>query len=55
MATQYITADGDRLDMIAYQIYKTPEGYQTLIAANPNCPVVVRLPAGIVLEAPDAG
>lgn len=48
----HVTVDGERWDQIAAQYYGDVHDYGRLIAANPDVPITVRLPAGLVLIIP---
>lgn len=48
----YITRDGDRWDLIAWDHYGDPMGYERIIAANPHTPITPTLPAGLRLDIP---
>jgi phage tail protein X len=49
---EYITKEGDRWDLIAYQYYGDATMYETIIAANPDVAIMPILPSGIKLKAP---
>ncbi|MDM7320224.1 MAG: tail protein X [Fervidobacterium sp.] len=49
---EYITKDGDRWDLIAYEFYGDAMMYEPIIVANPDVPIVPILPAGIKLRIP---
>lgn len=49
----YITKDGDRWDLIAYEFYGDATMYEPIIAANPFVPIMPILPSGIPLQIPD--
>lgn len=49
---EYITKDGDRWDLIAYEYYGDPTQYEPIIVANPDVPIVPILPSGLKLKIP---
>jgi phage tail protein X len=49
---EYITADGDRWDLLAWKFYGDATRYEAIIAANPEVPISAILPAGIRLLIP---
>lgn len=49
---EYITKEGDRWDLIAYEFYGDPYLYEPIIAANPEVPIKPVLPSGIKLRVP---
>ena len=49
---EYITKEGDRWDLIAYQFYGDPMLYGPIIVANPDVPIIPILPGGIKLRIP---
>ncbi len=49
---EYITKEGDRWDMIAYEFYGDPMLYEPIIVANPEVPIIPILPSGIKLRVP---
>lgn len=49
---EYITRDGDTWDLIAWDHYGDPHGYERIIAANPGVPIQPRLPGGLRLLIP---
>lgn len=49
---EYITKEGDRWDLIAYQMYGSAYDYQRILEANPEYKDYVVLPAGLVLKIP---
>jgi len=49
---EYITKDGDRWDLIAYDFYADPTLYEPIITANPDVPIVPILPSGLKLKIP---
>lgn len=49
---EHITKEGDRWDLIAYQYYGDATMYETIIAANPDVPIVPILLPGIKLKVP---
>lgn len=49
---QYITKDGDRWDLIAYDYYGDPTMYEPIIAANPDIPITPVLKSGLNLSIP---
>lgn len=50
---EYITKEGDRWDLIAYQFYGDPTMYEPIIVANPLIPIIPILPSGIPLQIPN--
>jgi phage tail protein X len=50
--TEYITKDGDRLDLICFRAYGDPFGWRSIIDANPALPIQDVFPAGIRLVIP---
>lgn len=49
---EYITKEGDRWDLIAYQFYGDATMYEPIIVANPEVPIIPILPSGIKLRIP---
>lgn len=49
---EYITKDGDRWDLIAYDFYSDPTMYEPIITANPEVFITPILPSGIKLKIP---
>ncbi|MEI7475347.1 MAG: tail protein X [bacterium] len=49
---EYITKDGDRWDLIAYEFYADATLYEPIIKANPDISIAPTLPAGINLQIP---
>ena len=49
---EYITKEGDRWDLIAYEFYGDPMMYEPIIVANPEVPIIPILPSGIKLRIP---
>uniref|UniRef100_A0A7C4AJA2 Phage tail protein n=1 Tax=Thermodesulfovibrio aggregans TaxID=86166 RepID=A0A7C4AJA2_9BACT len=49
---EYITKEGDRWDLIAYQFYGDAMMYEPIVVANPEVPIVSILPGGIKLRIP---
>jgi phage tail protein X len=49
---EYITKDGDRWDLIAYDFYANPTLYEPIITANPDVPIIPILPSGLKLKIP---
>lgn len=49
---EYITKEGDRWDLIAYEFYGDPYLYEPIVAANPDVPIKPILPSGIKLLVP---
>ena len=49
---EYITKEGDRWDLIAYEFYGNPMMYEPIIVANPEVPIIPVLPSGIKLRIP---
>lgn len=50
--TEYITNEGDRLDMITYKAYGDVYAWGEILKANPSLPVQDTYPAGIRLMIP---
>lgn len=50
--TEYITRDGDRLDLICFSAYGDPFNWLPVIDANPALPLQDVYPAGIRLVIP---
>lgn len=50
--TEYITRDGDRLDLICFAAYGNPFDWAPVINANPALPIQDVYPAGIRLVVP---
>lgn len=50
--TEYITRDGDRLDLIAFQAYGNATDWKAIIDANPALPLQDVYPSGIRLVIP---
>lgn len=50
--TEYMTSEGDRLDLIAYKAYGDPFAWQSILDANPSLPIVAVYPAGIKIIIP---
>ena len=48
----YRTRQGDRWDLIAYKMYGSISGMDTLIQANPSVPLDPVLPDGTILTIP---
>ena len=48
----YITKDGDRWDLIAYDFYGDPLAYEAIIVANPHAPIAAVLEGGLTLSVP---
>ncbi len=48
----YVTKDGDRWDLIAYDFYGDPTAYEAIIVANPHAPITAVLEGGITLAVP---
>jgi phage tail protein X len=48
----YITRDGDRWDLIAWDHYGDATAYEPIVAANPQVPISATLAGGILLEIP---
>lgn len=48
----YCWKDGDRLESISYQFYKTPLLWYLIAEANPEIQDVENIPAGYVLRIP---
>ena len=49
---EYITKEGDRWDLIAYQFYANANLYEKIISANPAVKIIPTLSAGIKLKIP---
>jgi len=49
---EYITKDGDRWDLIAYEFYSDATLYESIITANPEVPIIPILPSGLKLKIP---
>ena len=49
---EYLTKDGDRWDLIAYEMYGNAYDYLRILEANPEYKDFVVLPAGIKLKIP---
>lgn len=49
---EYITQEGDRWDLIAYQFYGDAEKYEPIIESNPYVAIKPVLPSGIKLQIP---
>lgn len=52
MTTEYITNQGDRLDLIAHKAYGDPFAWQPIIAANPTMEIAGSYPAGVRILIP---
>lgn len=52
---EYVTKDGDRWDLIAYEFYADSTLYEPIITANPEVPITPILPSGIKLKIPVLG
>jgi phage tail protein X len=50
--TEYITNEGDRLDMIAYKAYGDPFAWADVLQANSALPIQAEYPAGIRVMVP---
>lgn len=50
--TEYITRDGDRLDLICFKAYGDAYNWRPVIDANPALPLQDIFPAGIRLVVP---
>lgn len=48
----YVTKDGDRWDLIAWDHYGDAERYEPIIVANPDVAITPTLPGGIKLQIP---
>jgi len=48
----HITVEGDRWDNLAWRYYRAPYGYERIIAANPDVPILPVLPGGLRLQIP---
>lgn len=53
--TEYITRDGDRLDLITWQAYGDAFAWGVILAANPSLPIAASYPAGLKLIIPVMG
>jgi phage tail protein X len=49
---EHITRDGDRWDLLAWQYYGDPFGYERIIMANPSVPIRPFIVSGIKLRIP---
>jgi phage tail protein X len=49
---KYMTRDGDRWDLLAWQMYGDAARYADIIAANPSVAIAPVLPVGITLYVP---
>lgn len=49
---EYITKDGDRWDLLAYEFYGDATLYEPIITANPDVPITPILKSGIILQIP---
>lgn len=49
---EYITKEGDRWDLIAYEFYGDPYLYETIVAVNTEVRITPILPSGIKLKIP---
>lgn len=49
---EYITKDGDRWDLIAYDYYGDATLYESIITANSDIPITPILPSGLKLQIP---
>jgi len=49
---EYITKDGDRWDLIAYEFYSDATLYEAIIKANPEVAIIPILPSGLKLKIP---
>lgn len=52
MRTEYITIDGDRLDVIAHKAYGDSAKWREIIEANPDLAIMSVYPAGIRIIIP---
>lgn len=52
MTTEYITIDGDRLDVIAHKAYGDSTKWREIIEANPDLAIMPVYPAGIRIIIP---
>lgn len=50
--TEYLTQDGDRVDLLAYQFYGTQYDYARICNANPTILGKPILPGGLILRIP---
>lgn len=50
--TEYITLDGDRLDLIAHKAYGNPFDWSPILDNNKALPIQASYPAGIRLVIP---
>jgi phage tail protein X len=44
---EHITGDGERWDLLAWRYYGDPYGYERIIRANPDLPIIPVLPGGV--------
>lgn len=49
---EYVTKDGDRWDLLAWEFYADPGAVERITDANPHVPLYPVLPAGIRLVIP---
>lgn len=49
---EYITKEGDRWDLIAWQFYTNASLYEPIIKANPDVAIELALQSGIKLRIP---
>ena len=49
---EYVTVEGDRWDLIAYNFYGDPFAYEGIITANPEVPIIPILQSGLKLKIP---
>lgn len=49
---EYVTAPGDRWDLVADIFYGDPYDYERIISANPGVPIGALIPAGTKLLVP---
>ena len=49
---EYITKDGDRWDLMAYEYYGDATLYEPIISANPNIPITPVLKSGLQISIP---
>lgn len=49
---EYVTAEGDRWDLIAWRMYGDAYAFEEIVKANPHVPVRPVLPSGLRLLVP---
>lgn len=50
--TEYVTNQGDRLDLISTKVFGRPDYWAPIIMANPSLPIIPEYPAGYRLRIP---